>query len=299
MRYFRGARGFVAVSVLPCIITIGSGVSANPQIANPTSNIRPQIQFTLAPEPFDSVFYYVAFQWTSSDPDGSVDHHLYAIDPPAIGDTSWVVTLETGVTHIFDCATPPSPLPATGPVTSTGFHAFVIKAVDNEDLASPPVSRAFTTFTVAPQTQITSPVPSRLIEAITDTTVEIRWEGNDADGVATQEPILYKVRLASKPEIQQALGLGGASPSRLDLQDFFSEESPTFAGWDSVSPDSSKMQLTNLTSGTSYYFAVVTIDEAAAYEPRFLLDSNLLQFRASAFVQVEPTTWGRVKAERR
>ena len=34
-----------------------------------------------------------------------------------------------------------------------------------------------------------------------------------------------------------------------------------------------------LTPQTVYYFAIVAFDEAGAFEPRFTLDSNVLQFR--------------------
>jgi hypothetical protein len=87
------------------------------------------------------------------------------------------------------------------------------------------------------------------------------------------------------------MGLGGAQPSPADLQDFFSEDAENkFTAWDSVPPDSTFKQIEGLTPGQTWYFAVVAFDEAGAYEPRFLLDNNLLQFLPSTSLQAPKIT---------
>jgi hypothetical protein len=91
--------------------------------------------------------------------------------------------------------------------------------------------------------------------------------------------------------VQQALGLGGVKPSSGQLQEFFSEDAEGgFATWDSVPPDSTFTQVEGLTPGQRWYFAVTAFDEAGAYEPRFLLDHNLLQFRPSTALQAPTIT---------
>ena len=52
-----------------------------------------------------------------------------------------------------------------------------------------------------------------------------------------------------------------------------------FASWDSVSGDTTSKFYEGLTPKTVYFFAIVAFDEAGAYEPRFNLDSNVLEFR--------------------
>lgn len=52
---------------------------------------------------------------------------------------------------------------------------------------------------------------------------------------------------------------------------------PTFAGWDSISGDSTELRLTNLTIGKEYLFAITAIDAEGAYDPVFSLDKNMLR----------------------
>jgi hypothetical protein len=287
----------IAAGLVVVVMTAGCGSSNTTSLV---PNERPQVELSAAPqEPDssvvparpDSVFYAVRLQWFSWDIDGRVTHHIYAVDPPALGDTSWVRIERNEITLFFESRTPQNPLPNRGLIASSDFHVFVIKAVDNEGMTSPPIFRAFTSYTVAPQTQIDSPSPSRLQEAITAPTVLIEWSGQDPDGVLTQKPILFKFKLTSQATIQQALGLGGVPPSSSDLQDFFSEDSENnFATWDSVPPDSAFAQLEGLTPGQTWYFAVVAFDEAGAYEPRFLRDNNLLQFKPATTLQAPKIT---------
>jgi hypothetical protein len=251
-------------------------------------NERPVVELTAAPAPFDSVFYQVHLAWKGTDPVGEIDYYVYAVDPPVQGDTAWVRTEATEVTLFFESSTPPEALPGGGPVLSTDFHVFVIKAVDNGGLPSAPVHRAFTSYTVAPQTQITSPLPSRFGAAWVPTTFQVKWEGIDEDGVSSKLPTHYKHRALTLFHIQSALGLGSEVPTELDLQEYFSEDAPVFAGWDSVPASSPFAQFEALTPDLRYYFAVVAFDEAGSYEPRFLLGSNVLQFRASSYSMCAP-----------
>jgi hypothetical protein len=158
------SRLLVVLALGIVLMASGCGESTNSILVE---NQRPQIELSAAPQPMDSVFYAVRMQWFSFDSDGRVTHYVYSVDPPADGDTTWVRIERNEITIFFESRTPEDPLPISAPVASSDFHVFVIKAVDNEDMPSPPVFRAFTSYTVAPQSQISSPSPSRLLDAST------------------------------------------------------------------------------------------------------------------------------------
>jgi hypothetical protein len=259
-------------------------------------NLRPQVELTARPQPGDSVYFKVNLQWTGSDPDGRVDYFIYAIDPPMMGDTTWTRINQYGTIIFFKSSTPnpaqtqPGPngqFPAT-PVTSQDYHEFVIKAVDNEGAFSAPASVSFSSRTVAPLTQITSPSNGSLVTRTTPPSVRIEWRGTDPDregvGVAGP-PRLYKIKLVSQATIQQALGLGGSPPNAQNIQDFFSRDAPNFASWDSLSADTTFKQYEGVTPGQIWFFAVVSFDIAGAYEPRFNLNNNVLRFKPSTELQ--------------
>jgi hypothetical protein len=257
-------------------------------------NERPAVQLSARPMEQDSVFYAVRLQWFGSDSDGQVTGFLWAVDPPAEGDTAWQSIARSDTTLFFRSTDPDSasisvPFPPTG-VTSRDYHVFVIKSRDDQGALSRPEFVAFTSETVAPSTSISDPPPSRLTIAITTPAVIIRWTGQDQDGVLTQRPIKYKYKLASQSLVQNVLGLGTTSPSPGDLQRFFSQEAPGFASWDSVPAESTFKQYEGLTPGQIWFFAVSAVDEAGAYEPRFNLDSNLLRFKPGTQLQAPGLT---------
>ena len=58
-------------------------------------NQPPTVRLTAAPiDTTGRYFYSYILDWVGFDPDGRVDHYLYAVDPPdsAGRDTAWVVT---------------------------------------------------------------------------------------------------------------------------------------------------------------------------------------------------------------
>jgi hypothetical protein len=242
-------------------------------------NLRPSVELSVSPLPDDEVFYTVLFRWFAFDEDGEIDHFLYAVDPPEAGDTTWVRTRLKEISIVFSSSEPPDSLEAGGPVISSEYHVFVLKAVDNRGLESLPVFRAFTSFTTAPQSQIEVPRPIRLLAVPTPPTLVIRWSGSDPDGVETDFPVEYRVKAVSTVTIQDELGLGSQAPTAADIQEYFSLGAPDFTSWKSVPSDSTFLRLEGLTLGREYYVAVSAVDEAGAYEPRFLVGYNVLRFR--------------------
>src|SRR5437667_3922056 len=216
-------------------------------------NQRPTVRLTAAPiDTTGRYFYSYILDWVGFDPDGRVDHYLYAVDPPdsAGRDTAWVVTRSNEERLQFRSSRPD---PLDPDFKSRNFHIFVIKAVDDRGEAGPPAARAFFSFTQAPTVQITGPRPSLdLIRRLTPA-LRFTWRGDDPDGVFTQKPVKYKYKLltpASEFPPDSALGPGG--PNRLRER-----YAPLFVGWDSTSADTTTAKFTNLTPGHDVHvFAV-------------------------------------------
>jgi hypothetical protein len=219
--------------------------------------------------------------WSGNDPDGRIAYYEYAVDPPHVvvydtsmcnnGDTCWVRT-EKNEETIFFRASQPDTIIGTRPPTASDPHVFVIRAVDDDNAASPRRNRAFWSYTIAPTVAIVNPVPNRFISAQVTPSVRIEWEGSDADGQFSQKPVKYKYFRFNRQDLVDNGYL--ADPDGLRRR----EAANNWAGWDSTSADTNFVQFTNLTPGQSYVFVVIAFDEAGAYSPVFSLDSNMLQF---------------------
>ena len=248
-------------------------------------NQRPTVRLTAAPiDTTGRYFYSYILDWVGFDPDGRVDHYLYAVDPSdsAGKDTAWVVTRNNEERLQFRSSRPD---PLNPNFNSRDFHIFVIKAVDDRGEPGPWVARAFFSFTQAPTVQLTGPRPSSILTQILTPALRVTWRGDDPDGVFTQKPVKYKYKLltpASEFPPDSALGPGG--PNR--LRDRYA---PKFVGWDSTSADTTTAKFTNLTPGNDVYvFVVVAFDEAGAYNPIFSLDTNMLKFKAGYAASLGP-----------
>jgi len=240
-------------------------------------NELPRVTLTAAPSPGDDTKYIVDFDWSAFDPDGSIVRFEWALDPPAQGDTAWTPTRAHGVTLTVSATRPPDPLARPGTtVVSRAPHTFALVAIDDQGGRSPVVARSFTARTVAPESYITTPIPTHVTSAITLPQVEIRWRGVDPDQPLRHPPVVFKYRFVSLSTVSPDTR-GIVAPGV--LQEYFGKDFANgFAEWDSVPADSARYLASNLTPGTEYLFAVVARDEAGAYEPRFSLDSNVLQF---------------------
>jgi hypothetical protein len=79
------------------VTVLFAGCDTAPHIASPITNQPPTVRLTAAPVSelkSDSVFYAYRINWVGYDPDGRVDHFLYAIDPPSVDrvDSTWTQT---------------------------------------------------------------------------------------------------------------------------------------------------------------------------------------------------------------
>src|SRR5262245_34314473 len=189
-------------------------------------NQRPVVELVGSPPDTTGRFgYVIRMNWTAFDPDGEVDHFIYAIDPPGTGDTTWTTTNGNGDTFAFRTDRVDSAKFGVRN-TATELHTFVIKAVDNQGLASAPDWRSFNAFTIAPQVRITYPTPSNLILPKVAPSIAITWKGTDEDG-PNKKPVKYKFRLLT------------VGDPYIDFADVtkLNRYGPEFAGWDSVSGD--------------------------------------------------------------
>ena len=299
--HFRRAATLAGLALMPLIIWGCDKKLRLPSI----SQQRPVVRLTAAP--IDTVgpdglrskyVYHYKMDWIGYDPDGRVDHFIYAIDPPgspgggargklsecapdslpANGDTAWCTTRLNEKEIRFNAGLPDS-INYTDPRASE-IHTFVIKAVDNTGLMSAPVQRSFFAHTQAPQVWIDAPVPNEGLYSFVTPFVTIRWHGEDPDGVFTQKPVRYKFKLFKDTD-----AIFSSPANRFDQFELVRRDpdslrrfaAPTFAGWDSSGADTTFATYTNLVPNSRYLFVVVGFDEAGAYSPIFNLNTSMIQ----------------------
>jgi hypothetical protein len=278
---FRGASCAVAAALAICVIAL-TGCGKSGSSGSLITNLRPTIEISAGPIQGTEVFYSVRLNWFASDADGQVVRYIYATDPPVEGDTTWIETRSSEVTVFFHSTAPTDSLhpvlpPLGSVIISRNYHTFVVKAIDNEGAASQWRSLSFTSRTTAPSTQIQAPHPTDQQPVTTTPSVTINWRGIDPDGVLTQKPVKYKFKIVPADVINPTNPQGITPPQ---VQDYFGADADNyFAQWDSVSGDTTSKFYEGLTPQRIYFFAIVAFDEAGAFEPRFNMNTNVLQFR--------------------
>jgi hypothetical protein len=274
------AMNFRRLVAAPAPIALALGLIAGCSGKKPTvplvgGNRPPQVRITSAPlDTTQRNYYVITVNWIGFDPDGRVDHFLLAVDPPKdLGsDTLWESTTENTITRFFSCPSPDRP----DSTRSADFHVFVIKAVDNKGALSPPVSRAFWSYTVAPTVNVIAPAANHLLTYYLPPSVLFRWEGTDEDGVRSQKPVKYKFKILTD-QTEVPLSIAKQKPD--SVRRYYA---PRFwAGWDSLPGDTTEKQFTALTPDAEYVFVVVAFDEVGSYSPVFTFDDNMIDFRVS------------------
>ena len=274
-------------------IALIAAAGCTPKVVNPKQNVRPLIELTRAPYNESTRFEYAyRMNWLGYDPDGRVDHYLYAIDPPAATpqkpepDTAWVQTdkserlIDFSATQIDDSK--------PGVHGASDFHTFVVKAIDNGGLGGPlqsaPLVRSFFTYTVAPTVQILDPVPHDGYRVYVTPAVRISWTGSDDDGILdNQKPVKYKYILLTK---NTPINFQTALQYPDSVRAYYAARN--WAGWDSTTADTTSKLYTNLVVGSDYMFVVIAFDEAGAYSPVFSQNSNMLNMRVTFAAQGGP-----------
>ena len=286
--------GTVQRTVLAAIVLValvGAGCSKKLR-SELIPNQPPQVLLTAAPAVRDSVhpeFYAYNLQWKGYDPDGRVDHYIYAVDPirhkvdPAhpngfdLADTCWHTTVRNAQTFFFSAGTPIVPVNPTDPRSETA-HTFAILAVDNEGgVSKRPAERAFFSFTQAPDVRVSSPLGSSAFTLNLTPSFTVQWTGTDPDGQFSSKPVRWVFRLFGKsnpdfPLIDDFVTFAQVNPDSLR-----SLYAPDFPGWRSVGADTTSFQYTNL-GQTDWLFVVTGFDEAGAYDPVFASGKNMMPF---------------------
>jgi hypothetical protein len=260
------------------LIVLGLANCSKPGTGILKPNLPPTVEFTQAPVSPDrsnAYLYYYQVNWSGNDPDGRIDHYEYATDPTAT-DTAWISTPLNERIIRFTASQADSS--NGGLATSSDFHTFVIKAVDDDGAQSPRVSRAFFSFTIAPNVNIRNPIPQQLLSVGITPSVRIEWSGDDPDGEFTKKPKSYKWKLLNLSDPASEFFRG-------HLDTFRDQSAATgWAGWTATGADEQFVQLTDLVPDNSYMFCVVAFDEAGAYSPLFSRSGNCLVMRASVSV---------------
>lgn len=272
------------LAVIALVALVGAGCSQK-LVTELIPNQPPQVQFSTAPAIRDtstSYFYAYRMQWVGYDPDGRVDHFLFAVDPPnpnvyTPGDTFWKATAKNESLFFFTADSSYDPVDPRDP-RAEAPHVLSIFAVDNQGmLSSRPATRAFLSFTQCPSVQILEPSPTAAFTPNVTPTVTIRWTGQDPDGVDTK-PKRWVFRLFGTdnpefPQIEDFIAFALTRPDSLRLL-----YAPDFPGWTTLGQETTSFQYRNLPPSSSQLFVLTGFDEAGAYDPVFQPGRNMLRF---------------------
>ena len=258
--------------VAATLVVPGCGSRLQNTVGLPNQRPVVRLESTFVPAG-DAEMSAARLRWTATDPDGRVDHYLVTEDPTALNrQLGWVKTSDREQTLRFRRATPGGA--ALAARASRGFQFFAVQAVDERGETSRPDYRAFFGDDVAPTVQITQPRPSGLIYPTVPPTVWIHWQGSDPDG-PNGRPTKYKCKLFRR-DSGGPWGIWLSNPDSLRRQ-----FAPGFAGWDSISGDSTQVRLTNLQINSEYLFVITAFDAEGAYDPIFSLDKNMLEMHVT------------------
>lgn len=283
-----GSAGRAALVMLALVALVIGGCSKK-LVNQLVPNQAPEVRLTAAPAVKDSAnpdFYAYNLQWVGYDPDGRVDHFLYAVDPSNVldvdpADTTWHSTTRNEQTFFFSAGSPILPINPSKPRMETP-HVFAIYAVDNEGVISKqPATRGFWSFTESPRVRILEPAPTSAFTIYVTPTVTIKWTGQDPDGQFNSKPVRWVFRLFGQqnpdfPAISDFLSFARTNPESLRVL-----YAPEFNNWNHVGAETTSFQYHNLTPDQNYLFVVTGFDEAGAYDPVFTNGVNMLRFRVS------------------
>lgn len=257
-------------------------------------NQPPEVRIVEAPSVTAGENVLRQVRWDASDSDGRIDHYLVAVAPSTRrGAPTWTRSDQATLTLSVPTKQAAKRARGADPVAETEFTIFSVRAVDDRGAMSEPAQIAFFGENLPPVVRITSPIFSSVNVPLVTSTPRIRWQGEDPDGVFTQEPVSYRYRV---------FGDGPAPadfPFPVDETNFMVFISahpdsfrrgyaPTFPGWTAVGGGTTDVVLGGLIEQHEYMFAITGFDEAGDYDPIFDRNKNLLKMYVVTEDQARP-----------
>jgi hypothetical protein len=215
----------------------------------------------------------LAVRWTARDPDGRVDHYVYAVDPARVDlvDSKWT-TRENEATA--GCAPHGDGAPGRNRAAARGAASLRGAGGGRRWRVSDPAVVATVGDNIAPQVFIDSPQINSIFATIVPPSLKIQWHGWDDDGqVVKYQYRLFTAQNPDFPGISDFISLVMANPDTLGAL-----YAPGFAGWDSSGPSKTSAIYQGLTPLQSYLVAVTAIDNNGDYGPVSSPYGNLLKF---------------------
>ncbi len=221
--------------------------------------------------------YAYRLQWVAHDPDGRVDHYLYALGSSSadLRTTTWTSTSEREHTLSFPAR---AAAPARASIAAIEPSVFSVLAVDGAGARSTPARIAFFDGALAPQVRITTPTPNHLAEFFVNPTFCVEWEGTVfGDSTAGNARVVeYKFTLLTD---QTPVTIATARSDPDSVRRYYAPRN--WAGWDSLSGHAPGTLLRNLTPDRDYVFVVTCFDNNDNYDPIFSFDKNMLYMRVT------------------
>ncbi|HET9233155.1 MAG TPA: hypothetical protein VFP10_03350, partial [Candidatus Eisenbacteria bacterium] len=226
------------------------------------------------------------FNWRAHDPDGRIDHYVYALNPASVDrvDASWTRTEQKSAVVQFPRAA------ALGRATRQGEGAagpqiFTVRAVDDRGAESAPAFLAvFDSAEVGPMVTIDNPQPNPVFTVIVPPTIEVRWHGQDLDG----RIVKYKFQVFGQknpdfPNILDFVSLVMSNPDTLN-----GLYGPDFASWTEVGGNVTSTTYSDLVPDELYLFAITALDDDGHYSTVFSPSTNLLRFAVTIAPDIGP-----------
>src|SRR5262245_44565159 len=176
--------GLVVLGALVALVTAGCGGQKNSLLL---PNRPPEVElFAQRVGSFANGTNAYRLKWVGHDPDGRVDHYMYALGSPRVDlrTATWTATPECQHALSFPAR---AAAPARASIEGIEPSVFSVLAVDGAGARSTPAQIAFVDGALAPLVRITSPVPSHLTRFYVNPTLCVEWEGTAfADSTGAQ-----------------------------------------------------------------------------------------------------------------
>ena len=268
------AGSLIGLATLAALVAAGCGGQKNPLLL---PNQPPEVElFAQRVDHSATGPYGYRLQWVGHDPDGRVDHFLYALGSPAEGPrgAAWTSTTARERAVSF-----PVRMPASGRATGEAIEpsVFSVRAVDRLGAMSSPAQVAFFEGALAPRVEIVSPRPNPLIRSPVSPNFCVEWEGTAFDEDTTAARVAeYKYKLlTSTTEVTVVT-------ARHDPDSVRRYYAPrNWEGWVSRPGPITSAVLQDLILDQDYVFVITCFDRDGDYDPIFSFNSNMLYMRVA------------------